>query len=133
MSIAPRSTPAWTAATTARVGAWLGLAPDDEVSSDDWPAAMSDPSFVDAALAAYDRGDAGEDDRALLREWLLATFEFCGLDLAGNADWRRTLDRFERDMTLHRDALQRWAEPDDGNPWLVSADLRDLLRRTPCD
>lgn len=131
MSHASSTTPAWTAATTLRVGYWLGLVADDDVSLDDWPAAMSDPSRIDAALVAYDRPDARDDDRALLADWLLATFEFGGLELAGNADWRRTLDRLERDIPLNRSMLQRWADPEDGNPWLVSADLVALLSRNP--
>lgn len=119
----------WTSATTARLSTHLDVVADHDVSVEDWPAAMSDPALVDAALLAYDRADAADDDRALIVELLLNTFEFCSIERDGNPDWRRTLDRIERDLDQHQATVQRWAEPDDGNPWIVSAAMQSLLTR----
>lgn len=121
---------AWTEETTERLNARLGLKPDDDIGCEDWPAAMADPSLVDAMFAAYDNPESREDERALIIEWLFNTFEFCMAEREGNPDWRRTLDRVERDYAEHASAVQRWAEPDDGNPWLISAALQAVrLRR----
>lgn len=114
---------AWTEKTIERLNAQLGVKPDDDVGCEDWPAAMADPSLIDAALDAYDSPDSRGDERALVVEWLFNTFEFCMVERDGNPDWRRTLDRIERDYAEHAAAVQRWAEPEDGNPWLISAAL----------
>lgn len=119
----------WSAATVSRLNQRLDVVPDDDVSVDDWPAAMSDPSLIDAALIAYDSPDAQDDDRALIVELLLNTFEFCSIERDGNPDWRRTLDRIEQDLPEHESTVQRWAEPDDGNPWIISGAMRSLLAR----
>lgn len=120
---------AWTEETTERLNTRLGVKPDDDIGCADWPAAMADPSLVDAVLAAYDNPQSREDERALIVEWLLNTFEFCMIERDGNPDWRRTLDRIERDYAEHAAAVQRWAEPDDGNPWLISAALQAVRAR----
>ncbi|MBN8481358.1 MAG: hypothetical protein J0L88_07205 [Xanthomonadales bacterium] len=119
----------WTTHTIARLNTRLGVTPDDDIGVEDWPEAMSDPALVDAALAAYDHPDAGDDDRALIVELLLNTFEFCSIEREGNPDWRRMLDRIERDYAEHAPTVARWAEPEDGNPWLVSAELKVLQGR----
>jgi hypothetical protein len=97
----------WSAATIERLNNWLDIVPDEDVGPDDWPAAMSDPALIDLALATYDRTDAKDDDRVLLVELLFCTFEYCSVELDGNPDWRRTLDRAERDFDLHQPALLR--------------------------
>jgi hypothetical protein len=119
----------WTAATIERLNARFEVVPDADVGVEDWPAAMSDPSLVEAALAAYDSPEATPDERALIVELLLNTFEFCSIERDGNPDWRGTLDRIERDYDEHAPAVQRWAEPEDGNPWLVSSALKVLSMR----
>lgn len=120
---------AWTEKTIERLNARLGVKADDDIACEDWPAAMADPSLVDAALDAYDSADSREDERALIVEWLFNTFEFCMTERDGDPDWRRTLDRIERDYAEHAAIVQRWAEPDDGNPWLISAALQAMRRR----
>ena len=126
----PSSTPLpWSPATVERLNVRFGVKPDDDIGVEDWPAAMATPSLIDAALATYDRPEAPPDERAVIVELLFNTFEFCGLDLAGNVDWRRTLDRLERDHDEHAAAIRHWAEPDDENPWLISADLLALIAR----
>lgn len=129
MPVPSDSTCVWTEATVERLNARLGVVPDDDVATEDWPAAMADPALVDAALEAYDNVDIGGDGRALVVEWLLNTFEFCVVERDGNPDWRRTLDRLERDYAEHAAAIERWAEPEDGNPWLISAELQELRAR----
>jgi hypothetical protein len=126
MTTSSNSTCAWNESTIARVNARLGVQHDDDIGIDDWPAAMSDPGLVDAAIEAYDSTDAG-DERALIVELLLNTFEFTSIERDGNPDWRRTLDRIERDFREHAAAVRRWAEPEDGNPWLISDDMQSLL------
>lgn len=126
----PSDTPLpWSAATIERLNARFDVEPDDDIGVDDWPEAMAMPSLVGPALEAYDRPDASPDERAVIVELLFNTFEFCGLDLESDVDWRRTLDRLERDHDEHATAIRRWAEPDDGNPWLISADLQRLVAR----
>lgn len=119
----------WHAATITRLATRLDVVPDDDVGTEDWPAAMADPDLIDAALAAYDDPSVGDDERVVIVELLFNTFEFCSIEREGNPDWRRTLDRIERDFDLHQAAVRRWAEPDDGNPWLISAALKALLNR----
>lgn len=120
---------AWTEETIERLNARLGVKHDDDVGCEDWPGAMADPALVDAALDVYDHADSREDERALVVELLLETFEFCMIEREGNPDWRRTLDRIERDYDEHAGTVARWAEPEDGNPWLISADLQAMRAR----
>lgn len=122
---------AWTEKTIDRLNARFGVKHDDDVGVEDWPVAMADPSLVEAALEAYDSADAGADARAVIVELLLNTFEYCGIERDGNADWRRVLDRIERDLAQHRLSVQRWATPEDDNPWLISDDMLALLARHP--
>ena len=107
----------------------LNVVSDADIGPDDWAAAMSDPTLVDSALVLYDSPDVPDDERALLLELLFNTFEFCSMEREGNPDWRRTLDRVERDFELHEGTVRSWAEPDDGNPWLISAALKSILAR----
>jgi hypothetical protein len=129
MSIPSGPPCAWNATTIEWLNARLGVQHDDDVGCEDWPGAMADPTLVDTALDAYDNPDAGQAGRALVVEWLLETFEFCTIEREGNPDWRRTLDRIERDYAEHAATVQRWADPEDGNPWLVSAELQALRAR----
>lgn len=128
MTTSSNSNCAWTEATIARVNARLGVQHDDDIGIEDWPAAMSDPGLIDAAIEAYDSA-SGADERALIVELLLNTFEFTSIERDGNPDWRRTLDRIERDFSEHAATIQNWADPKDGNPWLISDDMQSLLVR----
>lgn len=129
MTSPPGPPQARTAATIERLNVRLGVVPDDDVGVEDWPAAMSDPSLIEAALDVYDSAGTSHDERALIVELLFNTFEFCSIERDGNPDWRRTLDRIERDFALHEPAVRRWAEPEDGNPWLISSALAVILAK----
>lgn len=129
MTTAERPPLPWGPATIERLNARFDVVPDDDIGTEDWPAAMSDPALVSVALDAYDDPCVRDDERALIVELLLNTFEFCSIEREGNPDWRRTLDRIERDLDEHAATVQRWAAPDDGEPWLVGAALSALLAR----
>jgi len=120
---------AWNANTIARLNARFGVQHDDDIGIEDWPAAMADPALVGAVIEAYDSAEAGADTRALIVELLLNTFEFCSITRDGNPDWRRTLDRLERDFAEHAATIRRWAEPEDGEPWIISDAMQALLER----
>lgn len=119
----------WNTATTERLNVRFDIVPDADVGTEDWPAAMADPALVDEALAHYDSAAATDDERALIVEWMFSTFEYCSIERDGNPDWRRFLDRLERDLDEHQEAVRRWAEPEDGNPWLISLALKAILAR----
>ena len=120
---------AWNANTIARLNAQFDVQHDDDVGIEDWPVAMSDPALVDAALEAYDSAKAGDDTRALVVELLLNTFEFCSIKRDGNPDWRRTLDRLERNFDEHAATIRSWAAPEDGERWLISDAMQALVDR----
>ncbi|MGQ0799343.1 MAG: hypothetical protein ACT4NL_04410 [Pseudomarimonas sp.] len=120
---------AWNATTIARLNARFDVQHDDDISVEDWPAAMADPALVDAALEVYDSVGASADTRALIVELLLNTFEFCSIKRDGNPDWRRTLDRLERDFVEHEASIRNWAEPEDGEPWIISETMQALRER----
>lgn len=126
MSTASDSPCVWSEETVAHLNAHLGVQHDDDVTIEDWPVAMASPDLVDAALDAYDIAES-PDERALIVELLLNTFEYSVIERDGNPDWRRTLDRIERDFDEHAEAVRRWAEPDDGNPWLISHAMQSVL------
>jgi len=129
MTSEPEPSCAWNASTIARLNARFNVQHDDDIGVEDWPAAMADPALVDPALHAYDNAKPGDDTRALIVELLLNTFEYCLLQREGNPDWRRTLDRLERDFAEHAACIQRWAEPEDEVPWLISETLQALMER----
>jgi hypothetical protein len=117
----------WTEKTIDRLNARFGVQHDDDVGLEDWPVAMADPSLLGAALEAYDSPEAGADTRAVVVELLLNMFEYGGIERDGNPDWRRTVDRIERDFAQHRAAVQRWAAPEED--WLIRGDMLTLLAR----
>lgn len=129
MAMSPDPQPAWSAETITRLNALLAVEPDDDVGLEDWPAAMAAPLLIEPALSAYDRPDARDDERVLIVELLLNVFEFCSVEREGNPDWRRTLDRIERNLDLHRSTVRRWADPEDGDPWIISRALGGVLGR----
>ena len=120
---------AWTEKTITQLNARFEVMHDDDVGVEAWPVAMADPALLEAALAAYDSQDAGADTRAVIVELLLNMFEYGGIERAGNPDWRRTVDRIERDFSEHQSAVQRWADPDED--WLIGHDMLALLARNP--
>jgi len=120
---------AWNEATIERLNRRFDVMHDGDIGVDDWPAAMADPSMIEAALDAFDSPDTSRDERALIVELLLNTFEFCTVEREGNPDWRRTLDRLERDFADHALAIRRWAQPEEENPWLISDALQAILDR----
>ena len=72
--------------TIERLSTRLGVKHDDNAGCEDWPVAMADPSLVDTALEACDSPESREDERALVVELLLNTFEFCMIEHDGNPD-----------------------------------------------
>lgn len=129
MTTTPDLPLAWSATTVERLNKAFDVVPDVDVGTADWPVAMADAELVEPALAFYDSADAADDDRALIIELLFNTFEYCSIERDGNPDWRRTLDRVERDLDEHEATVRAWAEPKDGNPWLISLALKAILAR----
>lgn len=131
MATSPHLQPIWNRDTILRLNALPAIEPDDDVGLEDWPAAMAALLLIEPALRAYDRPDARDDERVLIVELLLNVFEFCSVEREGNPDWRGTLDRIERNLDLHRSTVRRWAEPEDGDPWIISRALGGVLARHP--
>ena len=77
----------------------------------DWELEVSDPERIDEFLATYESGVLSEDERFVLMEVILHSFEVVAGSIHQMESWSRTLDHLERDIDLHISTVWYWARP----------------------
>lgn len=108
----------------------LAYAPEDQ----EWEHTAADAGRIDDFLAAYASGELDDDERFVLMELLIQSFEDSAAD-TGAADprWPQLLALLDQQIELHAFSLWYWAAPDDpadeDQLWHVTPSLRPLLAR----
>lgn len=108
----------------------LAYAPEDQ----DWERTAADSTRIDDFLAAYVSGELDDDERFVLMELLIASFEHIAADTgAPDPRWPHLLALLDQHVELHAFSLWYWADPDDpmdeDKLWHVTPSLRLLLAK----
>jgi hypothetical protein len=96
----------------------------------DWQWEVSDATRLDEFLQAYESCDLNDDERFVLMEIILQSFEDRGKALAIDPRWYRVLELIDRKIDLHAHSVWYWSamETEDVNDqWVVSPYLRRIL------
>jgi hypothetical protein len=89
----------------------------------DWEWEVADPERLDEFLAAYDLPELTEDERFVLAEVIIQSFEDSPADLEHDSRWRTVLDRLDRSIAIHAHTVWYWSCGDEA--------LEDCWRVTP--
>jgi hypothetical protein len=99
----------------------------------DWPWEVADPERLDEFLAAYEDPSASDDERFVLMEMLLQSFEMRAREHGFDARWTRTLATLDQNVALHAYSIWYWSSLDGSEDledhWLVTPDLRRILEK----
>ena len=98
----------------------------------DWQWQVADPMRIPEFLTAYAIGGLSDDERFVLLEVLLQSFEESPRDLERDGLWRRLLGLIDRNIELHIHSVWYWSlvdEKDPANCWKVTPFLREILFR----
>ena len=88
---------------------------------------LSDPERIDEFLAAYEAGDLTDDERFLLMEILLNSFELSDRPFLSQTQWPRTLALLDRNIAMHMFSVLAFSDPEDD--WLIGPDMRVLVAK----
>jgi hypothetical protein len=95
----------------------------------DWPWEVADPVRLDEFLAAYEHGGLSDDERFILVEIILESFEESGSDLAADPRWVRVLNLIAKYPRVHAGSVWYWAalgvSPDPA--FRIAPFMRELL------
>jgi len=99
----------------------------------DWEYQVADFERIDEFIAAYGGGELSEDEKFVLMETIIESFEDLarrGSDLTGDARWGRILVVLDQNIALHAYTVWYWscldAETSD-EPFFVSALIRQVF------
>lgn len=98
----------------------------------DWAVIVADPARLDEFIEAYDSGELSDDERFVLMETILQSFEELPAPLDSDPRWTRVLDAIGRDIALHACTMEYWSVPDSEGPeeqFRVTPDIRAMLAR----
>ena len=98
----------------------------------DWPWEVADPERLDEFLAAYGGDELSDDERFVLMEMILRSFEGLGRSTGFDPRWARTLEAIDRNMDLHAHSVWYWSAletEDTEDQWLVTPFLRRILSK----
>ena len=103
----------------------------NEQNMQNWEYEVSDPDRIEEFLGAYESGELTEDERFVLMETILQSFDESEYSLTGHPLWPRILTRIEENIAVHIHTVWYWADP--GNKledsWRVAPAMRALLKR----
>jgi hypothetical protein len=100
----------------------------------DWEYLVADPQRIDEFLQAYVSGDLTEDEKFVLMEMLLQSFEDLEADLAADSRWHLVLDLLDRHISLHVYSIYYWSlledeDEDENNWWRITPFMRAILAK----
>lgn len=81
----------------------------------DWEIEVADHTRLDEFLAAYEGGGLSDDEKFVLMQTIIESFEDSarrGGDLVSDPRWQRTLGVLERNLSLHAYSIWYWSCPD---------------------
>lgn len=104
----------------------------NDPSMQDWEWQVADSSRIDELLGAYEQEPFTDDERFVLVEILLQSFDDLGVPLERDPRWLRLIAAIEQRIALHIYSVWYWADEDGdngGDVWRVTPGLRALLAR----
>ena len=90
-------------------------------------AELADPERIDEFLATYENGDLTDDEKFLLMEILLNSFEHSDRSLLSQTQWPRTLALLDHNISLHIYTVLAFSDPE--SDWLIGPDIHVLAAR----
>ena len=98
----------------------------------DWEWEVADETRISEFLTAYVMGGLSHDERFVLLEILLQSFEQSTRDLEGDGLWKRLLSLIDRNIELHIYSVWYWSYVGYDNPedwYRVTPFLRAILSK----
>lgn len=103
----------------------------NEPDMQDWEWEVADPNRIEEFLGAYESGELTEDERFVLMETIIQSFEESEYSLTGNPLWERILSHLEENIALHIYTVWYWADLEEefSDNWRVTPSIREILER----
>ena len=81
------------------------------LSMQDWERGAADPNRIDEFWAAYESGELTDDEKFVLMEMIIASFERLSHDelLAKNSTWQTVLRTLDETIDLHITSVLDWS------------------------
>lgn len=100
-------------------------------SMQDWEYQVADPSRIDEFVAAYREDGLTEDERFVLMEMILQSFEDLESGGANDPRWSHVLGLLEFYIDIHIATVWYWAALDNDrqDAWKISPYMRTVLNR----
>jgi len=98
----------------------------------DWEWEVADCARIDEFCAAYLSGELTEDERFVLMETLLQSFEELDTPVAKHPAWQTVLELLDRHVELHGRTIWYWSNPGCKNledSWRITPFVRSILAR----
>lgn len=124
--------PTWTAqeSLAERFGIFIHL------SMQDWEHRASDPNRIDEFWAAYESGELTDDEKFVLMEMIIASFECLAHKepLTENSIWQAVQHTLDENIDLHISSVWDWSDwpgpLEEFDPECnVSLDMRNILEK----
>jgi hypothetical protein len=96
----------------------------------DWEWQVSDATRLDEFLRAYEEADLSDDERFVLMEIILQSFEDLGHTIVVDPRWHRTLELIDQNIDLHAHSVWYWSaleSEDADDQWVVTPFLRRIV------
>jgi hypothetical protein len=98
----------------------------------DWEWEVADPDRVEEFLNEYKNGNNTDDEKFVLLEMLLQSFEESELDLNKNEKWKELLELIQSNFKIHEYTIWYWSVFDAESKeeqWRVTPFMRELYAK----
>ncbi len=82
----------------------------NEPNMQDWPWEVADLARIDEFIDAYENGNLSDDEKFVLMEMLIQSFDDVEEPLEGNSKWRKVLGFIEANISLHIYSVWYWSQ-----------------------
>jgi hypothetical protein len=96
----------------------------------DWEWEVADPKRINEFLSAYESDLVTDDERFVLMETLIQSFEESGRSLPDDLRWCQVLELLDKNIALHIYSVWYWSDLENDNAddaWRVTPFLRKVL------
>ena len=98
----------------------------------DWEWEVADPNRIEEFVAAYTSGELNEDERFVLMETIIQSFEDLCSSLDDNKKWHEVVELLESNLDLHIYSVWYWSDDENESlrdSWYVAPYMRYLLEK----
>jgi len=101
------------------------------VNMQDWEYEVADPNRIDDFINAYISNQLNEDEKFVLMETILQSFEESTKNLTSDQQWKSTLQLLENNLALHATTICYWALDEELLElcWKITPYLREIRIR----